>query len=105
MPSNRTPTRFYGPAILSSSTTVLYTVPANKIAVIKLITAYAGGTEEVQIGLNGTAQEDIIHRESLAEFQTIDRWKYVVAVEAETIDGRSSDDNLTVTIDGDLYDE
>lgn len=106
MPSNRTPTRFYGPSQLSSTPATLYTVPANKIAVIRAITIFTGaGADQVSIGLNGTNTEDIFHYDNLALNLTVDRWKYTVAVEADTIDGFGDGGNATVTIDGDLYDE
>lgn len=105
MASNRTPTRFYGPAQPSSTPGVLYTVPANKIAVIRCITLYAGGSDAIELGIGGTSAANLFHYEDLSAGPSIDRWKYVVATEAETINGGSGADSVTVIIDGDLYDE
>jgi hypothetical protein len=104
MASNRTPTRFYGPALLSSTPGTIYTVPANKIAVIKLITMFPNATDQVTITLNGTGSDDIVHYSNLPSDITVDAWKYVVAVASDTIGGFSDADSTAVTIDGDLYD-
>lgn len=104
MPSNRTPTRFYGPATLPSTPTTLYTVAGSKLAVIRAITIVTGTADSVTIGINGIDPEDLILNEVVAGGASEDRWKYVAVAAGETINGLSDDDFVTVTIDGDLYD-
>lgn len=105
MASNRTPTRFFGPAVLSSTPGTLYTVASNKIAVIRNITVKATDSDQMNLGIDGVTTADCFHIEVFAEADSVDRWKYVVLTEAETLQGTSAADGLVVTIDGDLYDE
>lgn len=106
MPSNRTPTRFYGPAVPSSTPGVLYTVPANKIAVIRQLVVLTDGTDGLQLGVGGTSDAVSFYQESWTEAGTTkEKWYYYTLTEGETINGFSIDDSPTLTISGDLYDE
>lgn len=110
MASNRTPTRFYGPAqpALSSDVTA-YPVPANKIAVIRSVNiSWNSDATAMSLGIGGVSGNDLFfNKENSGPLVTSeDFWLYVVLEAAEEIhvNSLSGDSGARITIDGDLYD-
>lgn len=107
MPSNRTPTRFYGPDFVTSTPSTLYTVGASKIAVIRMVAVYAGVADRLVLAVNALAgTDDIFYFYNLVGDQNRVDWLYIPLVAGNTIVGSTDDGdtNLGVTITGDLYD-
>lgn len=96
--------RLYGPAQPGTSTGVLYTVPGATTAVVKqiLVANTTAGAATITIGINGTADADVILSEvSIAANETYTLDTSIPLAAAETIDGlQGTSGALTVTIVG-----
>lgn len=103
MPSNKTPTIFYGPAVPAGVT--VYTVPANKIAVIKsFIMQVPDGTDYTKVSVDGSDAEDtVLVRNFTSVTESVTEWAYIPLTEGQTLLAEC-DGGLTLTITGDLYD-
>ena len=102
MPSNRTPTRFYGPAQTTGAT--VYTVPASKIAVIRKFTAMPHATDYILVGVVvGVDNQPVLYDEFASSGPSKSYWEYLVLTAGETLYAESGG-NVTLTINGDLYD-
>lgn len=111
MPSNRTPTTFYGPADVTLDTDVtLYTVPANKIAVIRYVAVtWDADALFARLGVGGVTPPDLFfdHDYPGVGTQTTDYWLYMVLTAAETLNCNTNSGDASafaVTVTGDLYD-
>lgn len=107
MPTNRTPTTFFGPAYLTTTPATLYTVAAGKIAVVRMINFWGGNSDSGVIAIDGLGgSEDIVYGEAVAQDENSIGWTYLVLTAGQTLDGaaNSGNTNLVATITGDLYD-
>lgn len=101
MASNRTPTTFYGPDLPSGGT--IYTVPANKIAVVKSFVMLPSDTGSIMAAIDGSGDGDkILFRDFSAAGESLTEWAYIPLTEGQTIYAIGSEISFTVT--GDLYD-
>jgi hypothetical protein len=112
MPSNRTPTRFYGPATPDTSEETLYTVPSNKIAVIRALNVSGESSESgtqylnIYVGAGSPATKVYFKQWAQGEDPTEPvSWQYLVLTEGETLRAITDQGIVTLTVDGDLYDE
>lgn len=106
MPSNRTPTRFFGPAYLTTTPTTLYTVPGGKIAVVREIIVVSDASDDIYIGVSDTASDDLILQETVTSLTRLNNWYYLPLAAGQLLEGVANvtSTSVTVTITGDLYD-
>lgn len=108
MPTNRTPTTFYGPDIPTPDTVdLLYTVPLDKIAVVKLvIVKWDVDTPNMQLTTEGTPTDDFrfFVRNYPGSPITTETWMYLPLSEGREINAFVDTGSNVVTITGDLYD-
>lgn len=105
MASNRTPTRFAGPGAAPNTAAEIYTVPANKIAVVKFVFFENTGGGFVYLGIGATtASSRIWLRQGLTGTEVESAWLYQVLTAGEELWWRSDDDFVIMTVDGDVYD-
>lgn len=67
--------RFFGPVVLAAgSTSILYTVPANRVAIIRSIWAYnpGGASSALSLTVNGATAADIVFRQLVPALGSIE---------------------------------
>jgi hypothetical protein len=99
------PRRFYGPALVATGPTTLYTVAAGTSQVIRLIhvanTSGTAATLTVSIGADAAGTR-VIAAESILANATKEYWLYEPAVAAEIVTASAGTNNvLNITISGD----
>jgi hypothetical protein len=105
MPSNRTPTRIYGPAEPTLGT--IYTVGAGKIVVIRSVQYFWNGSNELGLSVNGTEYPDdyfFYRSATLSADTTLEEWMYTVLEDGDVLSVFVDDAGVGLTINADVYD-